>query len=316
MHDTLSLLALVTPVFLLMAAGFGLRKARVLNQHADESLLGVIVKLLVPCLAWDVIIGNPVFDHPKNLLLPPIFGFLSIALGLGVCIVGARLFRLGDKNVCRTFAHVAGIQNYGYLALPICQAVFDRDTVGMLFAFNLGVEIAFWTLGIATLTGKTHPQEWLKAINPPIIAIVSALTFNALGAGHWLPAPLHTAIHMLGVCAVPLGLTITGAILADYATVSTLTAGWKTIAAANLLRCGLLPLIILGVAYALPLDSTLKSILVLQAAMPAAVFPLVTARLHGGDMPTALGVVVGTCLLGLVTIPLWLTFGLRWILSQ
>ncbi len=37
--------------------------------------------------------------------------------------------------------------------------------------------------------------------------------------------------------------------------------------------------------------------------MPAAVFPLVTARLHGGHMPTALGVVVGTCLVGLVSIP-------------
>lgn len=316
MYDTLTLLQLVAPVFLLMGVGFVLRKTRVLTAEADQSILGIVVKLLIPCLALDVIVGNPVFAHPKNLILPPLAGFLTIALGLAACRLAAALGHVGDQKARRTFAHVAGIQNYGYIALPLCQAIFDRDTVGMLFAFNLGVEIAYWTLGISVLTGHTHPRDWLKAINPPIIAVISALILNALGAKSWTPSSLQTAIHMLGGCAVPLGLTITGAVLADYASLNSLASGWRTVILSNLLRCGILPVIILAFAKFLPLDKTLRSVLLLQAAMPAAVFPIVTTRLHNGDMPTALRIVIGTSLVGLATIPLWLAFGLSWILGR
>jgi malate permease and related proteins len=63
-----------------------------------------------------------------------------------------------------------------------------------------------------------------------------------------------------------------------------------------------------------PLDLTLKSVLVIQAAMPAAIFPIVVAKAHHGYMPTALRVVLGTSAIGLITIPLWIGFGLQWIL--
>jgi malate permease and related proteins len=63
-----------------------------------------------------------------------------------------------------------------------------------------------------------------------------------------------------------------------------------------------------------PLDLTLKSVLVIQAAMPAAIFPIVAAKAHHGYMPTALRVVLGTSAIGLITTPLWIGFGLQWIL--
>lgn len=313
MHDTAALIQLVAPVFLLMAAGFGLRKAKVLTAEADRSLLGIVVNLLVPCLALDVIVGNPVFDHPRNLLLPPVAGFLTIAAGLAICRFAGWALRMGDVTVQRTFAHAAGIQNYGYIALPLCQAIFDRDTVGVLFAFNLGVEIAFWTIGVAVLTGHNRPKDWIKAINPPIVAVLGALLLNALGAEKWTPSAVQTAVHLLGQCAVPLGLTMTGAVLADYASFAALRSGWPKIILATVVRCGILPLLILAGAKFLPIDKALKSVLVIQAAMPAAVFPIVTTKLHHGDMTTTLAVVLGTSAIALLTIPLWLGFGLRWV---
>jgi hypothetical protein len=48
--------------------------------------------------------------------------------------------------------------------------------------------------------------------------------------------------------------------------------------------------------------------------MPAAIFPIVVAKAHHGYMPTALRVVLGTSAIGLITIPLWIGFGLRSIL--
>jgi len=47
--------------------------------------------------------------------------------------------------------------------------------------------------------------------------------------------------------------------------------------------------------------------------MPAAVFPIVMARHYGGDPATAMRVVIGTSVVGLATIPLWIRFGMKFV---
>jgi hypothetical protein len=54
-------------------------------------------------------------------------------------------------------------------------------------------------------------------------------------------------------------------------------------------------------------------VIVLEAAMPAAVFPIVMARHYAGDPATAMRVVIGTSVVGLVTIPLWIRLGLNFV---
>lgn len=313
MGDTSRLMQIVLPVFLVIGAGYAMRRTRILTEEADQSLLGVLIKLFVPCLALDVIIGNEALMRPANLLLPPLAGFASVALGLGVSLLAARIF-LKDKTTRRTFACTTGLQNYGYIPLPLCQALFSRDVVGVLFAFNLGVEVAVWTIAVATISGRqTGKRWWAPLLNPPILAVIVGIALNFLGANYWMPATVSTSWHMLGLCAVPLGLLMTGAVLADHATPHVLRSGWSSILLGIGLRLGVLPALILAVAALLPVDPALHAVLVVQAAMPSAVFPIVLAKIHDGDMPTALRVVLGTSLVGLVTIPLWLTFGLRFL---
>ena len=304
------LLQIVFPVFLVMGAGYAMRRAKILTEEADESMLGVLVKLFVPCLALDVIIGNEALTRPANLFLPPLVGFATVALGIGISLLAARIFLKG-KAVRRTFACAAGLQNYGYIPLPLCQALFDRETVGVLFAFNLGTELALWTIVVATLADKQSERRWWAAlINPPIVAVVVGLALNLAGAGQWMPASISAACHLLGLCAVPLGLLLSGAVLADYATPHVLRSAWGTTVLGIVLRLGILPLAILGMAYSIPADPALRSVMLLQAAMPSAVFPIVLAKIHQGDMPTALRIVLGTSIASLVTIPLWLSLGL------
>lgn len=50
--------------------------------------------------------------------------------------------------------------------------------------------------------------------------------------------------------------------------------------------------------------------------MPAAIFPIVVTKVHHGDMPTALRVVLGTSIIGLITTPLRIGFGLHWIIPS
>jgi predicted permease len=306
-------LEIVLPVFLVLAAGYTLRRLGVFTEEGDRSLLGVLVKLFIPCLALDVIVGNEALARPSNWIVPPLIGFTIAAIGYGVCFVFGKIF-LRESGAARTFASVAGLQNYSYIPLTLCQALFDREVVGVLFAFGLGVDVAMWTLGVGLLPGQRSENKWRRILlNPPTLAVASAMVLNAAGAGICFPGALDSALHMLGLCAVPTGLIVSGAVLADHMKPGILRTGWGITALGIFLRLGLLPVMILAAAFGLPFDASLKKVLVIQSAMPAAVFPLVLAKMHGGDMPVALRVVLGTMIVSLATIPLWIGWALRLI---
>ena len=54
-------------------------------------------------------------------------------------------------------------------------------------------------------------------------------------------------------------------------------------------------------------------VVILQAAMPAAVFPIVLVRMYDRDTTTALRVVLPTSIAGIALIPAWLAVGKWWL---
>ncbi len=118
--------------------------------------------------------------------------------------------------VRRTFIFTTSIQNYAYIPLPLCLALFGKETLGVLFALVLGVELSFWSIALWQLTQGTEKRDWRQAINPQVVTIPSAMILNAIGADHWIPTAVDSTFHLLGVCAVPFGLLMSGALIADY----------------------------------------------------------------------------------------------------
>ena len=57
----------------------------------------------------------------------------------------------------------------------------------------------------------------------------------------------------------------------------------------------------------MPLE--MRQVLLLQAAMPAAVFSVILTRLYEQDVKTAVAAIIGTSIIGLISIPIWLYVG-------
>lgn len=313
MSEYLPLLAAVAPVFVIVGIGWLIRRIGWLTEEADASLLRVIVNLLTPCLILDTILGNRALEKIGNVLLAPVAGFTTVVLGYAVSYFAAPLFGAGESRQRRTFAFTTGIYNYGYIALPIAQMRFGTETSGVLFIHNLGVEIALWTVGIMIISGEARGGGWRRILNGPAIAILTAAALHFAGARWWMPTVMLTAIHNLGVTAIPLGVLLTGATFADH--MRDLSAGSRpaTILGACLLRLGLLPILMLALACWLPCPIELRRVIVIQAAMPCGLIPVILAKHYGGDPAAALRIILYTSALGLLTIPFWLQLGLRWI---
>jgi predicted permease len=308
-------LSAVLPVFCLALVGIGLRRVRWLTEEADATLLRLVVNVLTPCLIFDKVLGNRALQRAENLFIPPLIGFGGIILGIGTCWLFRRRVGLKTDPEQRTFALVAGLQNFAYVPFPLVLMLFANhpDTPGVLFLHNLGVDIAMWTLGLITLGHATGPGEWRKLINVPLVAIVLSLLLNTCDAAHWVPRPLSITASMLGACAFPLGILLTGAMMADQVRQLHPARATGTLIWSAIFRLGVIPALMLGIARILPCSVEIKRVIVVQAAMPAGIFPIVLSRLYGGDPATAVRIVAGTTILSLITIPLWIQWGIAWL---
>ncbi len=301
------------PVLIVAALGALLRRLKWLTASADASLLALTVNLLTPCLILDKVLGSRALEHPSTVLLAPLIGFVAVAVCVTVSFLAAGAARLGTAPVRRTFAFSAGLQNYGYLPLPLALSLYGSDTAAVLFVHNLGVEVAIWTVGVAVLAGVRLREVASRLISPPAVAILLAVTLNACFERSQLPQVLLQAVSLVGSAAIPLGLLLTGATMADHARNLRGPGSVRTVVLGVVLRLLVLPLFYCVALWADVGGVELSRVLVLQAAMPAAVTPIILAKHYGGDSVTALRVVFATTAGGLVTIPMWIHFASRWI---
>ncbi len=303
----------ILPVFFVLAVGFLLRRIGILQAESDRTIIGLTIWLLVPCFILDHIPGNKALMEAATVGSAVAAGFLLVTFGFGAGYLAGPLFGLERGSGRRTFSIAAGLQNYGYLAIPVVQAFFpEGEVIGVLLVHNVGVDCAVWTVGVMMLSGASGAPV-RNLINGPLIAIIVALTLNGTGWYRLIPEPVGEGIGWLGACAIPLSLLLVGATISDLLGQPSWLKSWKLSAGGCLLRLAFLPLVFLAVAVFLPLSPELKRVLVIQGALPSGVFPVVLARHYGGHPATAVQVVLSTTLAGIFTMPLWIGWGLRLI---
>lgn len=299
------------PVYLVIAAGLVLRRSGLFPQELDAGVMRLIVNFLFPCFILDKILGNAALDHAGTIAVAAGAGFSLILVGFAVSYLAGLAVGMRRSDGLRTFSLVTGIQNYGFIPIPIIAKLFaDKATVGVLFMHSLGVEIALWTVGVAILTGFGR-APWRHLFNGPIVAILLGLATNASGAYPHIPAQVNTTIAMIAGCSIPLSLLLIGAAISDLIA----TRGWarplRRPLAACVVRLAILPVAFIAFAKFMPIGLELKRVLAVQAAMPCGLFPLVLARHYGGHVATAVQVIIATSLVSIFTIPAVIGIAMR-----
>jgi malate permease and related proteins len=190
------------------------------------------------------------------------------------------------------------------------QQLWSISAVSVLMIHNLGVELSIWTIGVMLMSGdKKIP--WGKLINGPTTSVVIGLTLVFLNVDHHVVGPMRDAMKWLGSGAFPLALLVTGCLLID--TVKIENFSWRIVLGGSIVRLGIVPVLILCCAKFLPISIFLKQVLIVQAAMPAATSPLLIAKLYNGRPGVAAQVLVSTTVLSLITLPLLIGFGIKWV---
>ncbi len=309
-----TLLLLILPVFALMGLGMGLRRVGWLTAEADASLLRLVVNFLYPCIIFENVHANPALRDPANLAWGPFMGFATMAGGIVLCRYVARWFGFELGTGLRTFAFTAGIYNYAYITVPMMTALFGTGSLGVLFAFNVGAEAAIWIVGVMVLAGKSWREGWRQLLSPPVLALFVAVGVNLTGLGSHVPKLLLDVVHPLSACAIPMGLILSGATMAEhfFGRPAELFEVRTSLAAVGM-RLGVMTGLLLLLARYGPFTADLRHVIMVQAAMPAGFLPIVLVKHYGGHLLTAVRIVLATVIASILLTPFWLQLGLAWI---
>lgn len=316
----------VLPVYLLVGVGVVLRRTKLLSSEVDDGLMRLVIHFLYPCLILDKILGN-------DLVLNPAVVGWGIGVGFGIILIGflvawlvSRLLGMSKGSGSRSFTVAGGVQNYGYVAIPLLIALFvvrdgDDRVLGLLFVHSLGVEIALWVVGVMILSGGGR-RSFRVLMNGPIIAVVVGLFGVYSGgwrlldpeAGPLLGVAIRQMMSWLGGCTFPMALILIGATIHDL--LGKERINWKVAGGAIFVRNLVMAGIILMLAKYLPIPEELRQVLIVQASMPAAVSPILLTRLYGGQPQVAVQVVIATSLVSLLTMPVIVAVGIAWIFGS
>lgn len=302
----------------LILVGVLVKKSKVLSDEADRGLLTLVINVLLPCFIFSKVVGNESVKDPQNMLYAPLAGFLGVAVPIFLCLFLARyVFKLKafkDETTQRTFAFATGLQNYGYIAIPVIDKVFGGDLLGMMVLHNMGVELAIWSIGITVLSGELNRSSWKRLINGPFIAVILSLFLNVSGGDQLVPAALADVIAQIGAAFIPLGVILVGTTVFTLCHKSnffskTFKEGMGIVLLGNLLRSGIIPLIIIGMAMIFPYSLELQKVIIIEAAMPAAFSTIIYSKHYHGKPEVALQISMTSLAVGIILLPVWVSIG-------
>ena len=285
--------AVLAPVFVLAGIGYAWRLT---GAPFDMTFVTrVIMYVAGPSL---------VFTSLSRLTLPlaqfwQMVGAM-ILVTLGVAAVSAVLIRI-LRLPQRSFLPALTLGNTGNLGLPLCLFAFGEEGLGLAVAIYVTNSLLQFTF-VPLLHTRVSLVRTLFS-TPMLYGAVAGLT--VLVADIPLPMWLANTLGELGNLLIPLMLMALGNTIGSL----------KTHNLPRAIGLGLARLVIafvvaVSVSFALGLSGVAQGVLVLQGAMPAAVFSYLFAAHYERDADDVAGIVLVSTLAGALLLPFLVSYAL------
>ena len=285
--------AVLAPVFVMAALGYGWRLT---GAPFDLPFVTRIIMYVAgPCL---------VFSSLSQLTLPltQFWGMVGAMIVVTLAVAGVSavlIFVL--KLPQRSFLPALTLGNTGNLGLPLCLFAFGEEGLGLAVAIYVTNSLLQFTF-VPLLHTRVSVLRTLFS-TPMLYAAVAGLAVVLTDVS--VPAWLGGTLEAIGALLIPLMLMALG----------NTVGGLKTHNLPRALGLGTARLAIsfvvaVGVSYALGLSGVARGVLVLQGAMPAAVFSYLFAARYDRDADDIAGIVLVSTLLGALTLPLLVSYAL------
>ena len=300
-------------VFLAVGIGYLTRVVGIITDESEKSIMRLVLIVLYPCFILSRVPGSESLQNTSVVGMALCAGFLLTCAGLVISYWGGAALGIEKEEGRETFCVATALQNYGFIPIPLIEALFGEsatETIGVLFVHNLGLEIAMWSIGIIVLSG-TMKGSLRRLINGPTIAIGVGLFLNFTGLYRFVPGPCNELLLQLGNCSIPISLILVGATFAGVVEREKIQFNWRVVSGSMVVRFAIMPMIFLFAAWLVRSSKELQTVLIIESAMPTAIFPIVLAKHFGGKPGVAVQIVIVTSIASLILTPVLIMLGLK-----
>jgi len=285
---------ILLPVFALAAVGYGWRRLGLPFER--EFVTRVIMNIAGPCLIVDSLAGLEL--APERFAAMAAASVAAFVATLGAAFALLKVLGLST----RSYLPAIGIGNTGNLGLPLSLFAFGPEGLGLAVAVYVVNSVAQFTMTPMLQSGK--PSLRTLATTPVVYGAVIGAALLATGAT--LPTWLDSTVGLLGDLMIPLMLLALGNTLGGLHA-KRLPFAFGMSAARLALGFG----IALAISELFELEGTARGVLVLQGAMPAAVFNYLFAARYNRAPDDVAGIVLVSTLMSALAMPFLVTFCLR-----
>ncbi len=301
-------LALVQ-VLLIALAGAILVRAKLFKSSDVKGLSLLIINVLLPSMIFTkIVLSLDPHRFPLWWVLP------LVGLGLiGVGFLFALLFFMKDLSAKRSLLPIASMQNAGYLALPLGQAIYpDRFDLYALYTFLIimGLNPILWSVGKFLNTGgRILEFSWKQLITPPFIANLLGILFVLSGLQHYIPKIVFNAIELTGTATVPIANFILGAVLGGISLqVWPSFADTIRVLGVKFLLIPLVAVLVMMLLHTRESNALMSDVILIQAVSPPAIAILIQIQNYGGDAQKSGSLMLISYAACIVVIPVWMAF--------
>ncbi|MDX1784140.1 MAG: AEC family transporter [Aequorivita vladivostokensis] len=283
--------AIILPVFFMAAIGFYLHKT---GQAFDTKVLTpLIVNFGTPALVVYALLN-------ANLKISELGEMAAISLAMQAIfgIVGFILFRALKWDI-RTYLPVTMLPNNGNLGLPLCFFAFGDAGMALGVAFFAVLPLSQFTIGQAIAAGHASLGKMFK--NPMIWGLLFALAIIEMQIK--LPPFVMNSLELAGSFTIPLMLVTLGISLSQLKIASLPRAAFI-----GIIRVFGGILVGFGFVWALDLEGVARGVVLIQSAMPSAVFNYLFANLYDNKPEEVAGVIVVSTCICFAALPILLPF--------
>ncbi|MSR09057.1 MAG: AEC family transporter [Gammaproteobacteria bacterium] len=287
------LIPILAPVFIITLVGYGWARLGLTFQR--DFLTGLVMNIGVPCL---ILNGTTHLETGAALFLS-MMGFAVLAL-VSCAVVGSLVLRLLDQPL-RSYLPPVAFGNAGNLGLPLCLFAFGKQGLGLAIGFYLVGSVSQFLVG-PLFQGRKPVWRTLLA-TPVNYAVV--LGVGLLATDTTLPLWVSNTVELLAGIAIPLMMLALGHALGSFKVQRLPIAA--AIAAG---RLGLGLAVGLIIAQVFGLTGIERGVVLVQSAMPVAVFNFLLAARYDRHPDDIAGAIVISTLVSFATLPVLLLLAL------
>ena len=283
-------------LFALMAVGFVLGKVKLMGDKGSLAMTNLVMYAVSPAM---MVVA---FQREKDTAdLHNFFVCLLLAAAVhAVSILLAYGALRGKDRTCGVLRFGMVFSNCGFMGYPLMTALLGSIGVFYGSAYVVVFTVLTWTVGIYMMTHDAGKLR-LKSIflNPGVISVVVAMALYLLSVR--LPEIVMSPLTYLANMNTPLPMIVVGYQLshADFRQAFADRRSWTAL----VLRLVVIPLLSVGLCYALRVDSAAALVTVIAASTPPAALLSMFAQKFESDTRLASSVVSVYTAISVVTIP-------------